>query len=421
MSNLRFSSMVSPRACTISLLWASLACITGLARAEERLAPPQVAAATAEAIRDLREQIERTSITPEVTVGDFLRKSGATDQLVRAIERAEIIGGPRWVDADTCQVQLEISGARVAHLLEQAAASHPRDLPIGPSRLARETENWRNRTFGGVGTGTAFVRVAKVRGSAAPGWGAVAEADRQKALANARAEAIARVLDSVKPIHLTGSKTVADALAIPAVRTAIHDWLDNRPVTRVDYRRDLDLELTMAGTPSGLFEVLRRSLSEHPDFALPKNEAGWQEIREDFERRMAPATGRGSVPLPAGGGPNGSPRVRVLVARPATAPDWVARVFDAEGTADPGKSKLKAAREAESQARKALAVRINALPWVKGGTLGDSAQLDARVREAISQSIDGARATTDYNARKGVSVKLHLELRDLWAALHAID
>src|SRR4051812_46686893 len=76
-------------------------------RASER---PQIAAATAEAVANLRDAIERTPINQRVTVGDFLRRTGSQDELNRALQRAELVGGPRWVDDDTCQVQLEMSG-----------------------------------------------------------------------------------------------------------------------------------------------------------------------------------------------------------------------------------------------------------------------------------------------------------------------
>src|SRR5207245_7042915 len=132
------------------------------------------------------------------------------------------------------------------------------------------------------------VRAAKARPQRlGAGWPNVADADRAKALSAAKADAIARVIDSIKPITIAKGKTVGDALANADVRAALTDWLENRPVTRVDYRRDLHVELSMAGTPGGCFDVVRRAVSKTDNFPIPRDEAGWSAVREDFERRMA--------------------------------------------------------------------------------------------------------------------------------------
>src|SRR5438309_9939292 len=89
----------------------------GQERAREKVERPQVDAATTEAISSLRDAIERASINRHVTVGEFLRRTGGGEDLSRALARAELVGGPRWVDADTCQVQLEMSGPRIVRIL----------------------------------------------------------------------------------------------------------------------------------------------------------------------------------------------------------------------------------------------------------------------------------------------------------------
>src|SRR6476469_908101 len=63
---------------------------------------PQVTAAVHEAVISLREQIERASINRHLTVGEFIQRTHAEDDLTAALMRAEMVGGPRWVDNDTC-------------------------------------------------------------------------------------------------------------------------------------------------------------------------------------------------------------------------------------------------------------------------------------------------------------------------------
>ena len=387
-------------------------------QAENRPDRPQIAAAQDEAVVHLREQIERTSLTSRLTVGEFLRRTGATDDLTHALARAEIRGGPRWVDADTCQIQLDISGQRVAHILQQIAATHTKESPLTGTEVARETENWQWRTFSGTGTSTAFGRVAKMHGQGMSGaWTTVSDADRQKTLASAKADAISRVVDSIKPIPLAKGKTVGDALANKEVYHALSDWLENRPVIRVEYRRDLQVELSMAGTPGGCFGVVREAVVRYTDLPTPSTEAGWAEVRTDFEKQMSSPVGHATAP----GSISPPPIARARVILPATAPDWVGRKLDAEGIADSGSSKLKAAREAEGIARHQLAADLRKLPFPGGSTLGKLIDQDARLNEAVDRSVDRASTKTDYNHRKGVSVIVQLDLRDVWDALRAAD
>src|SRR5947209_6319064 len=92
--------------------------------AQERAERPHVAAATAEAATKLQAQIEQEPIG-HITVGELVRRSHAEAEFRSAIERAEVVGGPRWLDSDTCQVQLEMSGRRIARVIEHMAASNP--------------------------------------------------------------------------------------------------------------------------------------------------------------------------------------------------------------------------------------------------------------------------------------------------------
>lgn len=386
--------------------------------ADDRADRPQIAAATDEAVIKLRKQIERTSLTSHLTVGEFLRATGGTDDLTHVLARAEMLGGPRWVDAETCQIQLNISGARVAHVLQQIAAVHPADSPLTGNEVARETENWQWRTFSGTGVSTAFGRVATLRTNGLTGgWANVSDADRQKALAAAKADAMSRVVDSLKPIGLVKGKTVGDALANQEVHRALSDWLENRPVIRVEYRRDLQLELSMAGTPDGCFSVVRAAIVKFTDLPTPATEAGWAEVRSEFERRMSAPIGRATAP----GAIGAQPAARSRTVLPAKAPEWVGRKLEAEGIADSGSSKLKAAREAEGIARKKLTDEVRHLPMPGGLTLGKIADQDPSLHEAVKKVLDRAATQIDYNHRKGVSAILHLDLREVWDALRAAE
>ena len=377
---------------------------------------PQVAAATAQAIAAMRDEISRASITRRVTVGEFLRRTGAEDELTHALERAELVGGPRWIDKDTCQVQLDMNGGRIVHILQQVQANKPKDSPVTAADLTQLAEAWRDRTFSGAGSSTAFGRAEKIRPVGTdPGWAAVSEADRQKALAIAKADAIENVIASIKPIRLSNEKTVGDALANREVRAAVVDWLDNRPVTRIEYRQNLHVQLTMAGTPGGCLDVLRTAIVKYTDLSSPSDEAGWRGCAMSSRKPCLLPVGRAvatATTAPAA-------TVNVRVSLPQVVPEWVDRKLEVAASVEAAESQLKAAGEARAAARKKLADTVAALPLTRRLTVGQAAEQDDRIRAAVLRALDKAEAKTDYTQRKGVDVVLRLDLHDLWDALRA--
>src|SRR2546423_13722075 len=92
----------------------------------------RVSAAIANAVASLREQVEQEPIGRNLTVGDLLKRTGGEGELTRTLERAEQIGGPRWLDDQTLQVHLEISGTRGLRTLAQVVAARPGKSP-GPA------------------------------------------------------------------------------------------------------------------------------------------------------------------------------------------------------------------------------------------------------------------------------------------------
>jgi len=85
----------------------------------------QIAAATARAVDLLRAQIAQEPIGRNLTVQDLLDRTNSSDTLTKTLQRSQMIGGPRWIDPQTCQVRLDISGPRVQQALVSIAASNP--------------------------------------------------------------------------------------------------------------------------------------------------------------------------------------------------------------------------------------------------------------------------------------------------------
>jgi len=388
--------------------------------AQDRAERPQVTAATAEAVANIRGQIEDTPLTRKMSVGEFLHRLGAEKELDDGLMRAELIGGPRWIDADTCQVQLQMSGVRVARILQHIAADHPDQTPISVSEISRLTADWDRRTFSGTGSSTTIGHISKIRPPATGSpWDGVSDGDRSKAVLSAKDDAIKHVLNSVQPILVADGKTVGDVMdSHPKVRQALMDWLNIRPVLRIEYRRDLQIELTMAGTPDGLFDAFRRAVGDEPDVKVPRHEIGWSAVRNDFEKQMTLPIGHATVaPTTAPAAAQPLPAVEL----PRRAPAWVTDHIEVDATAEAAPdSQLRAARIAETAARRKVLEKINELPLSRRVTVGQAAEQDPRIRDAVAKAMDQAQIMkTDYSHKKTVTITLRLDLQDLWDALRS--
>src|SRR5437016_714524 len=125
------------------MLVCSLA-LAGFVRAQDaasRDARDQIAAATGRALEALRGQVSAESIGPNLTVQDLLDKTNGTKKLMQTLRRAQQIGGPRWLDAQTCQVRLEIGGPMVRAALVNIAATDNRS-PIQQNVLQGRLKDW---------------------------------------------------------------------------------------------------------------------------------------------------------------------------------------------------------------------------------------------------------------------------------------
>jgi hypothetical protein len=386
---------------------------TTLGVASAQIAPrDQVAAANSRALEALRAQIVSESIGPNVTVAEFLSKTGTGKKFNQTLARAQQIGGPRWLDDQTCQVRLELPGPQVAKALVDLATLNRLESPVPPDVLAGRLKDWDRRTFSAIGTSTGAGAIGQFRPIAhARAWDAVADDARRAAVANARKNAVAHILDTIKPIPLGGDKKVADALADKDVAAEMEQWLAQRPVTQVEFRDDLQVRMTLAVPGAEMFEAFRASAGKHPEAIGPVDEAGWYKVRDEFVARLASTSCRGSARAGAG---KSRPAATQL---PRTPPDWIERQLDADGASNARGSRLKAARAAEADATEKLRTQLEQLSLAEGVTIGDAVRQDKHVADAVDRALGRAQSKVQYVPEGGARATVTLELNDLWEEL----
>src|SRR5437868_6006438 len=73
----------------------------------------RVAAAAESARQTILQDVRNFRLSPKTTVGELVTAIAREDQLRSLVDGARQIGGPRWIDDQTCQLRLELPGRDV--------------------------------------------------------------------------------------------------------------------------------------------------------------------------------------------------------------------------------------------------------------------------------------------------------------------
>jgi hypothetical protein len=119
---------------------------------DEALADPREVAA-ANAMMSLHREVLQESLTPHLTVGEYVERLGASSALYAAIQDARQLGGPRWIDPETVQVRVELPASRVARFLVESARASGKSGPLSAPQLRDLTRDWDKRVFTATGVG----------------------------------------------------------------------------------------------------------------------------------------------------------------------------------------------------------------------------------------------------------------------------
>jgi hypothetical protein len=382
----------------------------------------QVAAANADAVEGLRRDVLSSSLTPDMTVEQFVQRTDSRGTLDKTVRRAEQIGGTRWLDDQTCQVRLQLPGSEIADAIVEIAKAKPRETGIPADVIRQRVDKLRERTFAATGMSTGAIDRLRPRPEQAA-WRGVPDADIRAALNDARRNAASQVLASVEPVALPSGKAQLQAvLADPKVRGALESWLINQPVTSAEFQDDLEVRVGIAPDADAFWNELKAAGANRKELGFPTDADARDRLRLDVMRRIEPTVGRAFAKGHAGVGPGAPAPQQALMAVdiPRDPPRWIADQIDVSAPSKRVDTPLKTARAAESAARDKLRNKIEELKLSSKLTLGDAAKRDNRVRAAIDRVVRHARPRkVSYLSDGGAEVTFSLDLREVWYELVA--
>jgi hypothetical protein len=374
----------------------------------------QVAAATAGALLRLQDDIGDERLSPRLTVKQFLEQTGRTPQLLELLRRADQIGGPRWLDDQTCQVKLSVSGQRVEKLLENIAADLGPKSPIPAAAIRIKLRDWNGRSFLATGASISASKLEVLRPTDSLAWQPIDDASRRRAVTDAAQDAARRIIESVRTLPIGPNQSGGDLLADKAIADQFNQWLATRPVTNVRFYDDLSVELTLGVTGDDVFDKLHTMPGPSPNVKVLNMAERLSEARRAFEAQFESPVGRGRVNV-SSSAPS-PPRMSLDI--PSQPPDWVKNPIRSEARSSSKGSKLKTARAAEGKAMENLRAEVDSLTLDGKLTLAEAAKRSPAIAQAIGSAMSRARiAKVDYLSGGDANVKVELDPRDLWDEL----
>src|SRR5687767_5204317 len=162
----------------------------------------QIDAAHTDAMASMMDAVRGARIHNDLTVGQLLDRTGSDARLREALQRhAQQIGATRWPNPDTCQVQLEVSGAVVVSELVSICSEMFDKSPVPPEALRKQLSDWEGRTFSASGAAMTPEMAVEIRpGPEQPLWLSVPEADRKAAVQAAQHDAGRRAVEGLDDV-----------------------------------------------------------------------------------------------------------------------------------------------------------------------------------------------------------------------------
>ncbi|UCF34083.1 MAG: LPP20 family lipoprotein [Phycisphaerales bacterium] len=393
-------------------------------------------AAEADAFRKLAEAVYGVQITSDTYVRDFITESDQIRSYVDTFVKGVRLGPPRYYEDGVCEVDAEVTVAKLITTLEEAYNAHYKgdDIKITDFQHIKETVQKDVIRATGMGAprpelppdlpegAEEFIEPVPPTYSPPPTipvpgiWKAVGPQGRLMAIRAARVDAQRQLLERIKGLRLNSNTLVRDFITeydeimTQAQGLVIGANEVGRPFLHDD---ELIAEVTME-VP---VEKVITKINELHNSYYRGDEVSSTDIvklRQTVKRKTFRATGSGVPPHKF---------VQEARSKGFDIPDWISTRIEAvgEGTdpaIDTAQGKLKARRAAELDAMRKLAEQIYGLRISSTTSVRDFVTEYDEIATQVSGVISGA-VTGDPIYTGGVArVTVSIPAADVWRVVH---
>ena len=390
--------------------------------------------AEADAYRKLAETIKGIQINSDTYVRDFVTESDVIESELDDFIKGVRLGDARYYEDGMCEVDAEVTVARVVERLKQLHTRHYKGGRVVGTDFDKIEQRIEKRVIQVTGAGAPRPElppdlprgVEEVLAPAAPLpqadaypaiWRALPPQAKLMALQAARRDAQRKLLERIMGVRINSKTLVRDFVTESDEILAEADGLviGSEETKRYYHHDELIVDVSMA-VPT---EQVVRTISElHTRHYKGSRVTGTdiENVREQIKRRRFEATGSGVPPRKY---------MEQLAPQMGMAPpDWAGERLTAEGHGtDPEietpQGRLRALRAATSDARRQLIERLHGLHLSSDTLVRDFVTARDEIRTQVQALIAGSIVEDRRIEGETATVLVSVSGPQLWSTLHS--
>ncbi len=387
-------------------------------------------AAEADCYRKLAETVYGVRINTETYVRDFVTERDEIRSAVDSFVQGIRLGSPRYYDDGTCEVDAEVTVAKLVTKLTEIHLAHYEGSRVTRTDIENIKNTVKTNVFRVTGSGVPRPELPDVVADMAtplpPGvvlpapaipaiWRSVPPQARMMAERAAQMDSMRKLLEQIKGLRLNSNTLVRDFITESDEISARADGIVYGAVQVAKYLRhdELVAEVTMEVPVERLVTKIQEMHAEfyHGGRVTTTDITN---VRKKIHRNMIRITGSGVPPARFLGGARSAGVVM---------PEWFDRRLAATGQAtDPRMStaqgKLRAARAARLDALRKLAEQVDALTIISETTVRDFVTERDEIAAQVQSIIAGAVAAEATFADDVASVTVSIPASEIWSVVH---
>ena len=389
-------------------------------------------AAEADCYRKLAETVYGTRITSDTYVRDFVTESDEIRAGVDAFVKGIRLGPPRYYDDGTCEVDAEVTVAKLVTKLKEIHTAHYRGNRVKTTDFEQIKQTLKKDVIRVTGSGAPRPEIPElpegfeevitplpegytITRSMPDIWKTVPAQARLMAERAAELDAMRRLLEQIKGLRLNSETLVRDFVTeYDEIRTRARGVVVGAAkVSTYLHGDELIAEVTMEVPVEKVITRIKELHTQHyrgsrvttTDIVNTKN---------TVKRKMIRATGCGVPP---------SRFMSAAKTAGVDMPDWMGRKIQATGQGtDPeigtAQGKLRAARAAELDAKRKLAEQIYGLTLTSDTTVRDFVTEHDDITTQVDAVISGAVASVALFDGGVATVKASILAADVWSVVY---
>jgi len=391
-------------------------------------------AAEADCYRKLAESVYGVQLTSDTYVKDFITESDQIRTSVDAFIRGIRLGQPRYFEDGVCEVDGEVTVAKLISTLKEVHAAHYKGNKVKTTDIEQISERVHTDVMKATGTGaprpelppnlptgveqviTPLPQGYRPPPMTVPAiWRTIPPNQRLMAERAAEVDAMRKLLEQIQGLRLNSDTLVRDFVTeSDEIRTQAQGIVVGATkVGRYLHDDELIVDVTMEVPVERVITKIKELHSEHYH-GNKVTTTDIQNIKQELQTDMIRATGSG-VPAPQ--------VIQQASSAGVMSPPWLAKPIEAVGQGtdpaiDTAQGKLKAGRAAYADAMRRLAEQVQGLEISSGTLVKDFVTQHDEIRTQVNSVIAGAVADAPTFDGGVATVKVSLPGADVWSVVH---